>query len=73
MLRILGLILAFYLVGLTAIDIVAFGGRYRTILVQQANYQAYRVSVEVRYLIDKADNWAHTTNFAKPSHADDGR
>jgi hypothetical protein len=73
MLRIFGLILAVYLVGLTVVDTVAFGGRYRAIVWQEANYRAYRVSVEVRYLLDKASNWAHATNFAVPSHADDGR
>lgn len=73
MLRILGLILAFYLVGLTVIDTTVFGGRYSAIAWQEANYRAYRVGMEIQHLLDKADNWAHATGFAAPSRADGRR
>jgi hypothetical protein len=70
MLRILGLVLAFYIVGLTVVDAVTFGGRYRTIVWQEANNRAYRVSMEVQYLLDKAGVWARAANVTAPSHAD---
>jgi hypothetical protein len=73
MLRILGFVLAFYVVGFTLIDTVAFDGRFRTVVWQEANYRAYRVSMEVRHLLDKVGIWAQSTDFAVPSRADDRR
>ena len=73
MLRILGLVLAFYVVGLTVIDTAVFGGRYRTVVWQEANNRAYRVSMEVQHLLDKAGIWARAANISVPSHADDRR
>jgi hypothetical protein len=70
MLRILGFILLFYVVGLSFVDNVWNGGRYSRAVLQELNYRVYRVSVEVRYQLDKM---AHATNFAVPSRADDRR
>ena len=70
MLRILGFILAIYVVGLAVVDSVWFDGRYRRAVLQEVNYRAYRATLEVRYQFDKM---AHATNFAVPSRADDRR
>ena len=73
MLRILGFILAFYVVCFAIADTVWYGGYYRRIVFQEAHYRAYRVTVEVRYQLDKVGIWAHSANIAVPSRADDRR
>ena len=70
--KIIGLILAIYIVSLVIIDTATFGGRYRSMIWQEAQYRVYRANVEVRYLLDKAVSWAYSTSFSEPSRADDG-
>ena len=73
MLRILGFILAFYVVCFAIADTVLYGGYYRRIVLQEANYRAYRITFEARHQLDKVGIWAHSANIAVPSRADDGR
>jgi hypothetical protein len=73
MLKIMGLILAIYLVSLAVVDTATFGGRYRSMVWQEVQYRVYRANVEVRYMLDKAGSWAYTNGFAGPSRANDGR
>jgi hypothetical protein len=70
MLRLLGFILAIYIVGFAVVDSLWFDGRYSRAVLQQVSYRAYRVTIEVRYQLDKM---AHASNFAVPSRADDRR
>jgi hypothetical protein len=73
MLRILGFILAFYVVCFAVVDTTWYGGRFSRAILQEANYRANRTTVEVRYQLDKIGIWARSANIAAPSRADEGR
>jgi hypothetical protein len=53
MLRTLFLILVFYVTCLAVIDAVSYDGRYRKMVMQEANTQVYRVHAEVRSFLVK--------------------
>lgn len=42
-----------YVVAITIVDAMMFGGRYRDAIWREANYQTHRVNAEVRHLLQK--------------------
>lgn len=42
-----------YVVAMTIVDAMMFGGRYRDAVWREASYQTHRVNAEVRHLLQK--------------------
>jgi hypothetical protein len=73
MLRILGFILAFYVVCFAIADTALNGSRYSNAILQEISSRTYRTTVEARIQLDKLRVWAYSANIAVPSRADEGR